>query len=45
VIEEEEETGSFNTEIQTEVGATVTHPPGTTFDDEGKPIPPKDDDE
>jgi hypothetical protein len=40
-----EEPDGFVTKMQIEVGATVTHPPGTTFDDEGKPIPPKDDDE
>jgi hypothetical protein len=38
-----EEPDGFITGIKIAVGATVTHPPGTTFDDEGRPIPPKDD--
>lgn len=40
-----EELDGFISKVQIEVGATVTHPPGTLFDAEGKPIPPKDDDE
>jgi hypothetical protein len=37
-----EDTDGFIAKLKIEVGATVTHPPGTTFDEEGKPIPPKD---
>jgi hypothetical protein len=33
-------TGLFESELTIEVVATVTHPPGTTFDAEGNPIPP-----
>jgi hypothetical protein len=37
-----EEPAMFESELQIEVVATVTHPSGTTFDDDGLPIPPKD---
>jgi hypothetical protein len=36
-----EELDGFVSAIHIEVGATVTHPPGTTFTSDGKPIPPK----
>ena len=33
-------TTGFESFLRFEVGAEVTHPPGTTFDDDGNPIPP-----
>jgi hypothetical protein len=36
-----EDSGLFESELHIEVSASVTHPPGTTFDNDGKPIPPK----
>lgn len=33
----------FLSAINVEVTAEVTHPPGTTFDEDGNPIPPQDD--
>lgn len=33
----------FETGTSVEVGCAVTHPPGTSFDAEGNPIPPSSD--
>jgi hypothetical protein len=33
----------FESALTIEVSAEVTHPPGTTYDSDGSPIPPKDD--
>jgi hypothetical protein len=42
------DSGLFESTLQVEATAVVIHPPGTTFDANGKPIPPpnpaKDDD-
>jgi hypothetical protein len=38
-----EQDGSFLKQITIEVAATATHPPGTELDENGRPIPPKDD--
>lgn len=35
------EDSGFESELHIEVSATVTHPPGTTYDKDGNPIPPK----
>jgi hypothetical protein len=40
-----DETGMFLSELQIEATAVVTHPPGTKFDEDGKPIPPDEDDD
>jgi hypothetical protein len=37
-----EDNGCFETALTIEVSAEVTHPPGTEFDADGNPIPPKD---
>jgi len=36
-----ENSGLFESALTIEVGAEVTHPPGTEFDADGNPIPPK----
>lgn len=36
------DTGLFEAKISIEATAVVTHPPGTQFDEDGKPIPPAD---
>jgi hypothetical protein len=38
-----EDDGRFESTLTIEVSAEVTHPPGTTIDSDGNPIPPKDD--
>jgi hypothetical protein len=45
MTENAEDLGMFMSSLQIEATAVVTHPPGTKFDGNGNPIPPKDDDE